>query len=52
MISPEKLSRINADYVSKLGNIRTNSDTCNSYYNNLFNLLETEAAEDYKKENK
>lgn len=52
MISSEKLSRINADYVSKLGSIRTNSDTCNSYYNSLFNLLETEAAKDYKKENK
>lgn len=52
MISPEKSSKINADYVSKLGSIRTNSDTCNSYYNNLFNLLEIEAAKDYKKENK
>lgn len=52
MISPEELSRINADYVSKLGGIRTSSDICNSYYNNLFNLLETEAAKDYKKENK
>lgn len=52
MISPEESSRINADYVSKLGSIRTNSDICNSYYNNLFNLLETEAAKDYKKENK
>lgn len=52
MINPEELSRINADYVSKLGSIRTNSDICNSYYNNLFNLLETEAAKDYKKENK
>lgn len=52
MISPEKSSKINADYVSKLGSIRTNSDTCNSYYNNLFDLLEIEAAKDYKKENK
>lgn len=52
MISPEKLSKINADYVSKLGSIRTNSDVCNSYYNNLFDLLEMEAAKDYKKENK
>lgn len=52
MISPEKSSRINADYVSKLGGIRTNSDICNSYYNNLFDLLEIEAAKDYKKENK
>ena len=52
MINPEKLSRINADYVSKLGSIRTNSDVCNSYYNNLFDLLEMEAAKDYKKENK
>ena len=52
MISPEKSSKINADYVSKLGSIRTNSDICNSYYNNLFNLLEIEAAKDYKKENK
>ena len=52
MISPEKSSKINADYVSKLGSIRTNSDICNSYYNNLFDLLETEAAKDYKKENK
>lgn len=52
MISPEKSSKINADYVSKLGSIRTNSDTCNSYYNNLFDLLEMEAAKDYKKENK
>lgn len=52
MISPEKLSRINAGYVSKLGSIRTNSDICNSYYNNLFDLLEMEAAKDYKKENK
>ena len=52
MISPEESSRINADYVSKLGSIRTNSDICNSYYNNLFDLLEMEAAKDYKKENK
>ena len=52
MISPEKSSKINADYVSKLGSIRTNSDVCNSYYNNLFDLLEIEAAKDYKKENK
>lgn len=52
MISPEKSSKINADYVSKLGSIRTNSDVCNSYYNNLFNLLEIEAAKDYRKENK
>lgn len=52
MISPEKSSRINADYISKLGSIRTNSDICNSYYNNLFDLLEIEAAKDYKKENK
>lgn len=52
MISPEKSSKINADYVSKLGSIRTNSDICNSYYNNLFDLLEIEAAKDYKKENK
>lgn len=52
MISPEKSSKINADYVSKLGSIRTNSDVCNSYYNNLFDLLEMEAAKDYKKENK
>ena len=52
MISPEKSSRINADYVSKLGSIRTNSDTCTSYYNNLFDLLEIEATKDYKKENK
>lgn len=52
MISPEKSSKINADYVSKLGSIRTNSDACNSYYNNLFDLLEIEAAKDYKKENK
>lgn len=52
MISPERLSRINADYVSKLGSIRTNSDICNSYYNNLFNLLKAEAAKDYKKEDK
>lgn len=52
MISPEKSSKINADYVSKLGSIRTNSDVCNSYYNNLFDLLEMEAARDYKKENK
>lgn len=52
MISPEKSSRINADYVSKLGSIRTNSDICTSYYNNLFNLLEIEAAKDYRKENK
>lgn len=52
MISPEESSRINADYVSKLGSIRTNSDICNSYYNNLFDLLEREAAKDYKKENK
>ena len=52
MISPEKSSKINADYISKLGSIRTNSDICNSYYNNLFDLLETEAAKDYKKENK
>lgn len=52
MISPEKSSKINADYVSKLGSIRTNSDACNSYYNNLFDLLEMEAAKDYKKENK
>lgn len=52
MINPEELSRINADYVSKLGSIRTNSDICNSYYNNIFNLLETEATKDYKKENK
>ena len=52
MISPEKSSKINADYVSKLGSIRTNSDICNSYYNNLFDLLEAEAAKDYKKENK
>ena len=52
MISPEKSSRIKADYISKLGSIRTNSDTCNSYYNNLFDLLEIEAAKDYKKENK
>ena len=52
MISPEKSSKINADYVSKLGSIRTNSDVCNSYYNNLFDLLEIEAAKDYKKEKK
>ena len=52
MISPEKSSRIKADYISKLGSIRTNSDICNSYYNNLFDLLEIEAAKDYKKENK
>ena len=52
MINPEKLSRINTDYVSKLGSIRTNSDICNSYYNNLFDLLEIEAAKDYKKEKK
>ena len=52
MISPEKSSKINADYVSKLGSIRTNSDICNSYYNNLFDLLEIEAAKDYRKENK
>ena len=52
MISPEKSSKINADYVSKLGSIRTNSDICNSYYNNLFDLLEIEAAKDYKKEKK
>lgn len=52
MISPEKSSKINADYVSKLGSIRTNSDVCNSYYNNLFDLLEMEAARDYRKENK
>lgn len=52
MISPEKSSKINADYISKLGSIRTNSDVCNSYYNNLFDLLETEAAKDYRKENK
>lgn len=52
MISPEESSRINADYVSKLGSIRTNSDVCNSYYNNLFDLLEMEAAKDYRKENK
>ena len=52
MISPEKSSKINADYISKLGSIRTNSDACNSYYNNLFDLLEMEAAKDYKKENK
>ena len=52
MISPEKSSKINADYVSKLGSIRTNSDVCNSYYNNLFDLLEIEAAKDYRKENK
>lgn len=52
MISPEKSSKINADYISKLGSIRTNSDICNSYYNNLFDLLEIEAAKDYKKENK
>lgn len=52
MVSPEESSRINADYVSKLGSIRTNSDICNSYYNNLFDLLEREAAKDYKKENK
>lgn len=52
MISPEKSSRINADYVNKLGSIRTNSDICTSYYNNLFNLLEIEAAKDYRKENK
>jgi hypothetical protein len=52
MISPEESSRINADYVSKLGSIRTNSDVCNSYYNNLFDLLEMKAAKDYKKENK
>lgn len=52
MISPEKSSRINADYISKLGSIRTDSDVCNSYYNNLFDLLEIEAAKDYRKENK
>lgn len=52
MISPEKSSRINADYISKLGSIRTNSDVCNSYYNNLFDLLEIEVAKDYRKENK
>lgn len=52
MISPEKLSKIDADYVSKLGSIRTNSDTCNSYYNNLFDLLKAEAVKDYKKEDK
>ena len=52
MISPEKSSKINVDYVSKLGSIRTNSDVCNSYYNNLFDLLEIEAAKDYKKEKK
>ena len=52
MISPEESSRINADYVSKLGSIRTNSDICTSYYNNLFDLLKIEAAKDYRKENK
>ena len=52
MINPEKLSKINADYVSKLGSIRTNSDICTSYYNNLFDLLKIEAAKDYRKENK
>ena len=52
MINPEKSSRIKADYISKLGSIRTNSDICNSYYNNLFDLLEIEAAKDYKKEKK
>ena len=52
MISPEKSSRIKADYISKLGSIRTDSDICNSYYNNLFDLLEIEAAKDYKKEKK
>ncbi len=52
MISPEESSRINADYVSKLGSIRTNSDICTSYYNNLFDLLKIEAAKDYRQENK
>lgn len=52
MISPEESSRINADYVSKLGSIRTNSDICTSYYNNLFDLLKIEAAKNYRQENK